>query len=144
MKFVKDSSANISQMNALISDHADRIGFLNGEDVLMLPALMLKAPEMVIGIANFMGPALARLQKASETGDDAGLAALWREINPLVRFIGSGHYNSGVKAACEILGLTVGPLRKPLPGLSPARKEALRALLAQTNPALLTGAARKA
>lgn len=144
VKFVKDSSANISQMNALISDHADKIGFLNGEDVLMLPALMLRAPGMVMGIANFMAPALIRLQKASEAGDDATIAALWREINPLVRLVGAAHYNSGVKAACEILGLTVGPLRKPLPGLSAARKQALRALLARTNPALLTGAARKA
>lgn len=143
VKFVKDSSADISQMNALISDHADKIGFLNGEDVLILPALALRAPGMVMGVANFMTPALARLHKASQAGDDAAAVALWREINPVVRFIGSGHYNSGVKAACEILGLPAGPLRAPLPGLSPARKEALRALLARTDPALLTGAARR-
>lgn len=143
VKFVKDSSANISQMNALISDHAEEIGFLNGEDVLMLPALLLKAPGMVMGIANFMAPALARLQKASEAGDDAAVVALWREINPIVRFIGAAHYNSGVKAACEILGLPAGPLRAPLPGLSAERKEALRRLLAAADPALLTGAARR-
>jgi len=50
-------------MNTLLYDHADKITFLNGEDILMLPALMLKAPGMVMGIANFMAPALAKTAK---------------------------------------------------------------------------------
>ncbi|MGL4684370.1 MAG: dihydrodipicolinate synthase family protein, partial [Hafnia alvei] len=51
VKYVKDSSANIMQMSTLINEHSDEIHFLNGEDILMLPALMLKAPGMVMGIA---------------------------------------------------------------------------------------------
>jgi len=56
---VKDSSANIVQMNTLLYDHADKITFLNGEDILMLPALHAEGAGMVMGIANFMAPALA-------------------------------------------------------------------------------------
>lgn len=142
VKFVKDSSANITQMNTLICDHADKITFLNGEDVLMLPALMLKAPGMVMGIANFLTPALAKLQKASQEGDDATAVAIWRQINPVIRILGGGPYNSGVKAACEILGLRVGNVRAPIRPYSSAQIEQLRAALSKLDPALLTGARR--
>lgn len=143
VQYVKDSSSNIMQMNTLLADYRKDITFLNGEDVLMLPALMLQAPGMVMGIANFMGPALAKLQKASEEGDDRTLGALWRQINPLVRLLGSMRYNSGCKAACEILGLKTGPVRAPIPALSTVQKEALKTALLQLDPALLTGANRK-
>ncbi|WP_338811429.1 dihydrodipicolinate synthase family protein (plasmid) [Agrobacterium leguminum] len=142
VKFVKDSSANIMQMYNLLSDHSDEITFLNGEDVLMLPALALKAPGMVMGIGNFMGPVLAKLQKASESGDDQALVSIWREINPVIRLLGNGRYNSGVKAACEILGLTVGPVRAPIPQYTAVQKEALKAALSALNPTYLTGASR--
>lgn len=142
VKFVKDSSANITQMNTLIADHADKITFLNGEDVLMLPALVLKAPGMVMGIGNFLAPALAKLQKASQEGDDTTAVAIWRQINPVIRILGSGPYNSGVKAACNILGLSVGNVRAPIRPYSSAQLENLRAALSKLDPALLTGARR--
>jgi 4-hydroxy-tetrahydrodipicolinate synthase len=142
VKYVKDSSANISQMNSLLSDHADKITFFNGEDVLMLPALMLKAPGMVMGIANFMAPALAKLQEASQKGDDATAVAIWRQINPVIRVLGGGGYNSGVKAACEILGVPVGTVRAPIRPYSSAQVEQLRTALLRLDPTLLTGAGR--
>lgn len=142
VKYVKDSSANIMQMFNLLSDHSQDITLLNGEDVLMLPALASKAPGMVMGIANFMTPALAKLQKASESGDDQTLVSVWRDINPIVRLLGNGRYNAGVKAACEILGLTVGPVRAPIPQYTAAERESLKAALASVNPDYLTRAAR--
>jgi 4-hydroxy-tetrahydrodipicolinate synthase len=142
VKYVKDSSANISHMYSLLCDHADKITCFNGEDVLLLPALMLKAPGMVMGIANFMAPALARLQEASQKGDDAMAVAIWRQINPVIRVLGGGAYNSGVKAACEILGIPVGTVRAPIRPFSKAQIEQLRTALLKLDPALLTGARR--
>lgn len=143
VKYVKDSSSNIMQMNTLLAEHANDITFLNGEDVLMLPALMLKAPGMVMGVANFMSPGLAKLQRASETGDDQTIVDIWREINPLIRFLASNRYSSGVKAACELLGLRVGPVRAPIPQFTAAQKEQLKLILNQLDPSLLTNAANK-
>lgn len=143
LKYVKDSSANITQMNTLLSDHADKITFLNGEDVLMLPALLLKAPGMVMGVANFMSPALAKLQKASSEGDDSAVVAIWRQINPIIRILGSAPYNSGVKAACEILGLKVGSVRAPILPYSEAQRRQLEVALAKLDPSLLTGVKKR-
>ncbi|RJG40421.1 dihydrodipicolinate synthase family protein [Mesorhizobium sp. DCY119] len=142
VKYIKDSSANIMQMTTFLCDHRDDIGFLNGEDVLILPALAMKAPGMVMGIANFMAPALARLHKASVEGDDTTVLSVWREILPIIRYVGSRRYNSGVKAACELLGLSVGPVRAPIPQFTTDEIADLKTLLSAIDPALLTGAAR--
>lgn len=142
VKYVKDSSANIGQMQNLLCDHRDDITFFNGEDVLMLPALMLKAPGMVMGIASFMTPALVKLQKAADAGDDVTVLSIWRQINPLVRFIGARRYNAGCKAACDILGLPSGPVRAPIQNYTAAERAELQALLKTIDPALLTGAPR--
>lgn len=142
VKYVKDSSANILQMNTLLAEHAQDITLLNGEDVLMLPALLLKAPGMVMGIANFMTPALLQLQQASEQGDAQKIADIWRQINPLIRLLASGRYNSGVKAACEILGLRVGPVREPIPQYTASQKEQLKNVLNKLDASLLTSAAK--
>ncbi len=143
VKYVKDSSANIMQMNSLLMEHRNDITFFNGEDVLMLPAMLMKAPGMVMGTGNFMAPALATMQRAVEKGDDQTVVDIWRQIYPLVFLLGSGRYNSGIKAACELLGLRVGPVRAPIPQYSAAQKEVLRQTLAALDPALLTGAARQ-
>lgn len=142
VRFVKDSSANIAQMNTLLYDHPDKITFLNGEDILMLPALMLKAPGMVMGIANFMAPALAKLHRSAQDEDAAATLAIWRQINPVIRILGSGPYNSGVKAACEILGLPVGRVRAPIRPYSATQVERLKEALSRIDPGLLTGAGR--
>ncbi|MBU9366051.1 4-hydroxy-tetrahydrodipicolinate synthase [Burkholderia multivorans] len=142
VKYVKDSSADIGQMNTLLYEHADKITFFNGEDIIMLPALTLGAPGMVMGIANFAAPALAQLFKASQEKDDATIASIWRQINPLIRVLGQASYNSGVKAACELLGLRVGSVRAPIPAYTPSQLETLKSVLARIDPALLTNAAR--
>ncbi|RKP57733.1 dihydrodipicolinate synthase family protein [Pararobbsia silviterrae] len=142
VQYVKDSSADIAQMYTLLGDYRDRISFLNGEDIIMLPALMLGAPGMVMGIANFMAPALRKLHDASQAGDDATVAHLWRQINPVIRVLGQGSYNSGVKAACELLGLRVGPVRAPIRALPAERLATLKDVLSKLDPSLLTGARR--
>jgi 4-hydroxy-tetrahydrodipicolinate synthase len=142
VKLVKDSSASIAQMNTLLYDHSDKITFLNGEDILVLPALILKAPGMVMGIANFMAPALAKLHKAAQAEDAATTVAIWRQINPVIRILGNGSYNSGVKAACDILGLPVGRVRAPIRPYSAAQVEKLGEALSKIDPSLLTAAGR--
>ncbi|WP_068298600.1 dihydrodipicolinate synthase family protein [Pararhodobacter sp. CCB-MM2] len=143
VKYVKDSCADIGQMNALLGDHADKITFLIGEDVLLLQSMMLRAPGMVMGIANFVAPGLRMIHEAAQAGDDLKVVDLWRQMHPLIRQMGSANYNAGVKAACEMLGLDVGPVRKPVAGYTEAQKASLKAVLDAMDPALLTGAARR-
>lgn len=143
IKYIKDSSANLMQMATFLCDHRNEVGFLNGEDVLMLPALAMKAPGMVMGIANFMTPALTKLQAASAASDDATVLSIWREILPVVRYIGSRRYNSGCKAACELLGLSVGPVRAPIPQYTREEIAGLQKLLSEIDPSFLTGAAQR-
>ncbi len=97
---------------------------------------------MVMGIENFMTPALSKLKAASAAGYDATVLLIWRQILPVVRYIGSRRYNSGCKAACELLGLSVGPVRAPIPQYTQEEIAGLKTLLSALDPSLLTGAAR--
>lgn len=136
VRFVKDSCGDINQLNTLISDHSAQITVLNGEDVLLLPALMLRAQGMVMGSANFLAPALVKMHNAAHAGDDATVASVWRVINPVIRALGAASYNSGVKAACEIVGLSVGPVRAPIRPITDQQHTALKRALDAIDPSL--------
>lgn len=138
VKFVKDSSSDINQLNTLISDHAADIAVLNGEDNLLLAAVLMRAPGMVMGSANFLAPALVKMHAAAQAGDDATAVATWRAINPVIRIVGSGPYNSGIKAACEILGARVGPVRAPIRQYTREERATLERALRALDPSLLT------
>lgn len=140
VRYIKDSSSDLNQMNTLLSEHRDDIAVLNGEDALLLPACLMGAPGMVMGSANFMAPGLARLHAAARSGDVSSVVAIWRQLNPLLRAVSAASYNSGVKAACEILGLKVGTVRAPIPPLTGEQHSRLKAALDAADPALLTGA----
>lgn len=142
VRYVKDSSADILQMNTLIANHADKITFFIGEDVLLLQAAVLKVQGMIMGTANFMTPALRKIYDASHADDFATVVSVWQQITPVIRMLASNRYNSGVKAACNILGLPGGDLRAPIRSYSDAETEALRLALSKITPDLLTGASR--
>lgn len=142
VQYVKDSSCDIGQMNALRMEHAEDITLLIGEDVLLFQAMMIGTKGMVMGVANFMAPALRQLHDAAKAGDDAKIVSIWRQIDPLMRQLGKGPYNTGVKKACDILGLEAGPVRKPIRAYNDAQTAALKAALKAVDPALLTKSAQ--
>jgi len=142
VQYVKDSSSDIGQMNALMGDHADRITFLIGEDVLLLQSMIMRAPGMVMGIANFAAPGLRKIYDAAQAGDDLEVVSLWRQLHPLIRVMGQGPYNTGCKVACELLGMPVGRVRKPIRDYTAEQTATLKAVLDAMDPGLLTGAAR--
>lgn len=137
---VKDSGADLAQLVALRTEHADAITVLNGEDVLMLPALMLGTPGMVMGVGSFLGPALVRMHEAALAGELERAVALWRQVCPVIAMLSRATYVSGVKAACEILGLPVGRPRAPTRPYSAGQVRDLKSLLDALDPSLLTGA----
>jgi 4-hydroxy-tetrahydrodipicolinate synthase len=138
VQYVKDSSADLTQLTALALDHADTILVLCGEESLLLEAFLLGAHGMVMGAPNFLAPAIAQMAQAAGAGDVASLVDLWRQLLPVLRFLGGKPFVSAVKTACDILGHPAGPVRAPLPSLPDADREELARLIRRLDPKLPT------
>jgi dihydrodipicolinate synthase/N-acetylneuraminate lyase len=56
---------------------------------------------------------------------------IWSRLYPLVAFLEAESYPARVKAACRLLGHSVGPVRPPLLDLDDGELKALNELLTQ-------------
>ena len=127
---VKDSVGDALQLNELLLAHSDALIILNGWDALALNAFLHGSPGMVWGLANAIPEACVDLyESAYVRGDLERAQALWRGLWAVCHFAGTMGYVASVKAACDLVGFPVGPLRRPLLPLSEARKEELGRLL---------------
>ncbi|SNT50721.1 dihydrodipicolinate synthase family protein [Rhodococcoides kyotonense] len=142
VKYVKDSAADLGQYITLITDCADKVTALNGEDVLLGPALTLGAPGFVVGTSNFIGPGLSKMFAASTAGDDATLLSIWRAVTPVLQVAASMPYAAAVKAACNYLGHPVGDVRSPGRALTTDEHARLVKAIDALDSSLLTTPAR--
>ncbi|NIY62268.1 dihydrodipicolinate synthase family protein [Streptomyces malaysiensis] len=134
IRYVKDSSADVLLLSTLVTEHADEIGTFCGEDILVDTALTIGALGLVTGSFNIMMPVYAQMVRAAREGDDATVARLTRETLPLIVCLASNPYTSAVKAGCELLGHEVGPVRAPLPSISPEGRKELERRIAALDP----------
>ena len=137
IRFIKDSSGDFGTMTRLVSARPD-VGVFCGDDLMTPAAMLLGCAGVINGAANFLTPAMVLMYEAARAGDAARLLGIWQQINPLVAEVSRGHYNSNIKAACEILGFAVGPTRAPYGGRSTDRADAIEVLVSRLDPTLLS------
>ncbi|MEX5721495.1 4-hydroxy-tetrahydrodipicolinate synthase [Geodermatophilus maliterrae] len=103
------------------------LAYYCGEDMLNLPMLALGAVGVVSVAGHLVGPRLAELIAAVESGD----LAKAREVNESLLPVYTGIFRTqGVimaKAALRELGLPAGPVRPPLVDATPEQIAQLRA-----------------
>jgi 4-hydroxy-tetrahydrodipicolinate synthase len=106
------------------------LAYYSGEDMLNLPLLALGAVGVVSVVGHLVGPRLAELIGAVESGD----LVKAREINESLLPVYTGIFRTQgvilVKAALRELGLPAGPVRPPLVDATPEQIAQLRTDLA--------------
>ena len=106
------------------------LAYYSGEDMLNLPLLALGAVGVVSVVGHVVGPRLAELIAAVETGD----LVTARQINDSLLPVYTGIFRTQgaimVKAALKELGLPAGPVRPPLVDATPEQITQLREDLA--------------
>jgi 4-hydroxy-tetrahydrodipicolinate synthase len=135
LKFVKDTSGDFGQAARLIHDHADVIKTFVGWDTLYFASLVEGAAGSVNGAANFIGRELVDIYEAVKAGQVIEARGNWDRAFPVMQFLCSGGYVSGVKAALEICGRPVGDPRRPLGPLEGSRAAELKEILQLFGPA---------
>jgi 4-hydroxy-tetrahydrodipicolinate synthase len=114
LKYVKESSGNITQVGRYARDYADVVTVLNGIDNLHLPSLSIGAVGSIIGATNVLARENVAITAAFREGRHQDALDLHGRIYALQQFyLYCGHYASGVKATLELVGQSAGPARGP-------------------------------
>jgi 4-hydroxy-tetrahydrodipicolinate synthase len=123
IRYVKDTSGDMSQTAQLIHEYGDVVSTFVGLDTLYFASIVEGASGSVLGTANLLPSELAAIWDALQAQELERASALWAQVFPLMRFLVSGGYVAGLKGGLEILGFPIGVPRAPLealvePGLS--------------------------
>jgi 4-hydroxy-tetrahydrodipicolinate synthase len=103
------------------------LAYYSGEDMLNLPLLSLGAVGVVSVVGHIVGPRLAELIAAVESGDLVKARAVNESLLPIYTGIFRTQGVIMVKAALHELGLPAGPVRPPLVDATPEQIVQLRA-----------------
>jgi 4-hydroxy-tetrahydrodipicolinate synthase len=106
------------------------LAYYSGEDMLNLPLLALGAVGVVSVVGHVVGPRLAELVAAVESGDLVKARSVNESLLPIYTGIFRTQGVILVKAALHELGLPAGPVRPPLVDATPEQIAQLRVDLA--------------
>jgi 4-hydroxy-tetrahydrodipicolinate synthase len=129
IRYVKDTTGDLSQAAQLIHDHGDVVATFVGWDPLYFAALCEGAAGSVLGAANIVPAQTADIYEQVYAGRIAEARERWEQLYPLMRFLVGGRYTPAVKAGVQLLGLASGHCRAPVAPLEPERVAELEALL---------------
>ena len=110
---VKDAKGDLGAISWTLA--RTDLAYYCGEDMLNFPLLALGAVGMVSVVGHVVGPRLAELAAAVESGDLVKARAVHESLLPVYTGVmGGGQGVMMIKAALKELGLPAGPVRPPL------------------------------
>lgn len=126
---IKDSSGDLQNTNEMIRCVPRTFSVLMGRDTLIYPAMIFGAKGAVPATGNIAPHLLVEIYEAFQRGDHAASLAAQMKLNPVRMSLTLGTAPGGVKAALQLLGLSIGPSRRPVAPLPPDKLEKMRAAL---------------
>ena len=127
---VKDSSGDLQNTCEFIRVVPPRFSVLMGRDTLIFHALVSGARGAVPATGNIAPRLLVEIYETFARGDLAGSLAAQRRLSPVRLALTLGTPPGGVKAALNVLGMSIGPCRSPVAGLPADKLPPMRAALA--------------
>jgi len=133
VRYVKESTGDITRISTLLRTCGDRIGVFCGGDGVAFESLALGAIGWVGGVANVVPRQHVELYRlVAERQDYAAARKLYFKLLPLLSLMeGGGKYTQWVKAACGLVGRPAGAPRGPLQAATAAELRQLKAVLAK-------------
>ncbi|MBI5960394.1 MAG: dihydrodipicolinate synthase family protein [Chloroflexi bacterium] len=127
---IKESSGDLAETSAIIRACPADFRVFVGRDTLIYGALCYGA-DGAVGLAVNVAPALAvGIYEAFESGDHTRARELQSRMSALREGLSRfGTYPVWVKEALELMGIPVGPARRPILPLKPDQREKLRTVL---------------
>lgn len=110
---VKDSSGELRYILALIEKTKPRLSIMVGHDEVVLPALAAGCSGMILASANIIPDVWRELYDAFQRGDLEKALEVQLKVQKFCRVIVKSG-SVGPKAALNMIGVKVGPVRLPL------------------------------
>ena len=126
---VKDSSGDLQNTIEFIRVVPERFSVLMGRDTLIFSAMMFGARGAVPATGNIAPKLLVEIYETFVRGDQAGSQAAQKKLNPVRMALTLGTAPGGVKAALQLLGLSIGPSRAPVAPLPADKMQKMKAAL---------------
>jgi 4-hydroxy-tetrahydrodipicolinate synthase len=125
----KDSSGDLQNTNEYVNVVPERFSVLVGRDTLICQGLLFGAKGAVPASANVAPSLCAKIYDQFMQGNlkESKIAQL--KLNPLRLAFTLGTQPGGVKAALELMGMSIGPSRAPIAPLTSDKKLKLRNVL---------------
>lgn len=126
---IKFTHENLMDYGLTLAAAGPQRAILFGRDEILLCALALGAPGAVGSTYNYLAPLYTKLMAAFHAGRQAEAYQLQLKSQQIIAVMVKHGGLSAGKAIMGLIGLDCGPLRMPLPTLSPDQIAALRAEL---------------
>ncbi len=126
---VKDSSGDLQNTVEYLRVVPERFSVLMGRDTLIFSAMMFGARGAVPATGNIAPHLLADIYEKFVKGDVEGAKAAQLRLNPVRMSLTLGTAPGGVKAALQLLGMSIGPCRAPVAPLSAEKLEKMKSAL---------------
>lgn len=128
---IKEASGNISQIADLASMVKGKMDIYSGNDDQIVPIMSLGGKGVISVLSNIAPEYTHDIVAKYMEGDVAGSCEMQLEVLPLVHALFSEVNPIPVKAAMNLMGKEVGPLRMPLTEMEEEHKEKLRQVMAE-------------
>ena len=123
---VKDATGNISQIAELMSIAGEDVDLYSGNDDQIVPILSLGGKGVISVLSNVAPSQTHEICASYFSGDVAKSCRMQIEAIPLIDALFCEVNPIPVKAAMNLMGKEVGPLRLPLTEMEPAHQETLK------------------
>jgi 4-hydroxy-tetrahydrodipicolinate synthase len=129
---IKDSGGDISKFNFMLHLAGDRIAVLQGIDVLFLPSLAIGSPGAMIGGGNVAAKPEVQMYNAFIDGNLEKARSIHERLVRLWLVLGGyGTFPVSYKEAVTMLGIPMGPARKPAEPLTDDQRKKMKDTLIQ-------------
>ncbi len=123
---IKEASGNLSQIAKLMSIGGDDVELYSGNDDQVLPILSLGGNGVISVLSNVAPRETHDMVQKFLDGDIKGATDIQLRAIPLINALFCEVNPIPVKAAMNMMGMNVGPLRMPLTEMEEEHKEVLR------------------
>jgi 4-hydroxy-tetrahydrodipicolinate synthase len=126
---IKDSSGDLQNTNEIVQLVPRHFSVMMGRDTLIFYGLMGGTRGAVPATGNIAPKLVVEIYEAFQRGDLEASRKAQIRLNPVRMSLTLCTMPGGVKSALDLLGMSIGPCRSPVSGISAAQEPKMRAAL---------------